>query len=194
MKLLNFFLLATLTTTLACNSSDKNQSETSTKQSDKTEKEQPAFKEEYFFDFDELDHYHISIEDTEIPMHDSLSNSEKLFSSVIFGNGPSDMSFIDSLQALGFTYKHVDSTQIAEIKEIFKTRPIPEKEEMIANACEPVYRDILIFKKNHKPIGFAKLCFECEDYYIHGSSVNTEPFAQLMDYYSLAVLLGKREI
>lgn len=56
-------------------------------------------------------------------------------------------------------------------------------------ACEPYYRDILIFKKQHKIIGISKVCFEC---YLHstiGSTQNTEQLGQNGDYAKLQDLL-----
>ena len=61
--------------------------------------------------------------------------------------------------------------------------------ENIATACIHVYRDILIFKKEGKVIGTAKICFDCMSKQIKGTTANTENFGQDGDYEKLEKIL-----
>ena len=60
---------------------------------------------------------------------------------------------------------------------------------MSETACIPVFRDILIFKKNNKSIGIAKICFECEKSHIVGTNKNIENFGQCGDFSKLMNIL-----
>jgi hypothetical protein len=60
-------------------------------------------------------------------------------------------------------------------------------------ACEPIYKDILIFKQSNKIVGVAKLCFECRQHQIIGSVANTEMFGQDGDWEKLKMLLNRIE-
>ena len=48
--------------------------------------------------------------------------------------------------------------------------------EGIATACLPFYNDILIFKKESKIIGIAKICFKCQQFTFTESNTNTNAF------------------
>ncbi len=60
-------------------------------------------------------------------------------------------------------------------------------------ACAPEYRDILIFKKNEKISGVAKICLSCSQFYLISSKkeISTDNFGTEEEYKSLKKLFSK---
>lgn len=75
--------------------------------------------------------------------------------------------------------KKINSTKFEALNKIFIEKPY---EEGSARACIPVFRDILIFKKNDKITGMMKICFNCHQYRILGTKANTDNFGSYGDY------------
>lgn len=118
-----------------------------------------------FFDFDEVIHYQIPItlkaalnlfpergsgKEMSLLGHLLWDDVSEKYHSDLFKKG------IDSIAV----YKNkINSKFYQELKtEIFSEK----KCDNISMAmCDPIYRDIFIFKKNGKEIGVAKICFEC---------------------------------
>lgn len=150
-------------------------------------------KKEYF-DFDQVDHYSIIVSDLEIMKinRDPLrSKLDSLKSKIVGYNTPvnmSDLSFIDKLEEMGFQKIAIDTSKFAVIKNIFTEKEFTSGE---STSCEPYYRDILIFKKQNKVIGTAKLCFDCMKSQIHGTTANTENFGENGDFEKLIEVLKK---
>ena len=80
----------------------------------------------------------------------------------------------------------IDKSKFESIDKIFIEKSTLEN---IATACIHVYRDILIFKKEGKVIGTAKICFDCMSKQIKGTTANTENFGQDGDYEKLEKIL-----
>lgn len=55
--------------------------------------------------------------------------------------------------------------------------------------CIPIYRDILIFKKNNSVVGISKVCFDCNMNYTLGSKTDVEIYNNSNDYEKLEKLL-----
>ena len=62
---------------------------------------------------------------------------------------------------------------------------------MEGSACAPVYRGILIFKHDQRMTGIAKLCFECNQKVIVGS---TNKKCEQFDFGALWEILRAREL
>jgi hypothetical protein len=108
---------------------------------------------------------------------------------IILGDIPksiSDLTFIDKLFAVGFKKKSLDKSKFDSIDKIFVEKTTAEN---LATSCMYVYRDILIFKKESKIVGTAKVCFGCMAHQITGTTANTENFGQEGDYERLEKLL-----
>lgn len=80
-------------------------------------------------------------------------------------NNDSD-NLIDSLKILDLDryYRRitVDSKSFSQIVQVFEKAGYPINTASFSlTVCEPVYRDILVFKKSNEKIGFAKICFDC---------------------------------
>lgn len=147
-----------------------------------------------YFDFDEIDHYSINIDDVALMKLDKETLKSKLDSlklNVITGYSPkdmSDLSFIDKLEEMGFKKSNVDTSKFASIRTIFT-----EKESIIneSTTCETMYRNILIFRKNNKVVGTAKICFSCMQSDIKGTTADTGNFGQGGDFSKLEGVLRK---
>ena len=90
----------------------------------------------------------------------------------------------------GYSKQMIPAAYHAAIETIFSEKNTSNN--WVA-ACEPIYRDILIFKQSNKIVGVAKLCFECHQHQILGTSVNTEMFGQDGDWEKLEMLLNHIE-
>ena len=149
-----------------------------------------------YFNFDEITHYSIEIkEEDAVKYLDSLSNLNKstLLGSVIIDNKPeslTDTIFINSLESPNFKKTEIESKLFEDFKNIFREKIF---ENIIGTMCLPVYRDILIFKKNKKIVGIAKICFHCGHNYIVGTKAKTDYFGHGGDYEKLSKLLNKKQ-
>jgi hypothetical protein len=147
-----------------------------------------------FFDYDEIYHYNNNIEEKKLgELNDNQSKSEldSIKRGVVLGNIPKDMSdlaFVDQLEKIGYTKRDVDKSKFAAIDNIFAEKSV---DEMVWADCKHVYRDVLVFKKNNKIIGVAKVCFSCRAHLILGTTANTENFGQNGDYEKLEKILKK---
>ncbi|MBD3905661.1 hypothetical protein NAL32_14535 [Chryseobacterium sp. Ch-15] len=145
-----------------------------------------------FFDYNELDHYYIDTSDsTVLSLYNSQdkSKTDKIRYEVIVGETPNnitDQEFLKFIKKIGYSKNEVDSTKFKALNKIFVEKP---EEDMEARACSPVYRDILIFKKDKKVNGIVKICFNCHQYRIFGTNANTQNFGSNTDYFQLKDLL-----
>jgi len=148
--------------------------------------------EEYYFDYDYIEHYYIEQKGHVLyDNYDNIPNLEKLKIDLIQNSKPetlSDSSFIHHLGEIGFTKNEIPKSNYSDIREIFKDREIYT---ISSSVCAPIFRDILIFKKNNGTVGVAKICFECSYGQIVGTEVNTMDFGQQGNYTKLKKLLIK---
>ena len=147
-----------------------------------------------FFDYDEIDYYSTNFEEEKISdLHYNKSKSklDSIKIGVILKNIPkniSDLSFIQNLELIGYNKSIVDKSKFNDIDKIFVEKSV---EEYSVTSCIHIYRDILIFKKENKVVGTAKICFECLDAQITGTKAVTENFGQNGDYKKLETILKK---
>jgi hypothetical protein len=87
-----------------------------------------------------------------------------------------DTTFTDSLNLIGFNYHLIDSSFFDELRNIFT-----EKSSFIneTNYCEPIYRDLLVFRNKGSVKGVAKICFECNKTHIIGLSFKKIKYGKL---------------
>ncbi|MCE3279370.1 MAG: hypothetical protein K0S44_1561 [Bacteroidetes bacterium] len=154
--------------------------------------EQPIGKK--FFEYDQIQHYLNNIEEKNLgELNDNQSRSEldSIKRGVVLGNIPkdmSDLSFIDQLEKIGYSKREVHKSKFEAIDKIFAEKSV---DEMVWADCKHVYRDVLLFRKNSKIIGVAKICFSCRSNIIIGTTANTENFGQNGDYEKLEKTLKK---
>lgn len=145
-----------------------------------------------FFNFDEIEYYHSEIsEEIAMDLFDTQnkSQSEKLKFDIVIGEKPENLNnlkFIHSLSEIGFTKSQIPQSKYKDINLIFTEKTASES---YAAACVAVYRDLLVFKKDKKIIGFCKICFDCRLFRIVGTNANVENFGQDGDFEKLLRLL-----
>lgn len=145
-----------------------------------------------FFEYDAIDYYSNDIDESKIgDLYDNQSKSEidSFKMEIILGDIPksiSDLDFIDKLAKVGYKKTQIDKSKFDSIDNLFVEKTVTEN---LATACIYVYRDILIFKKDDKVVGTAKICFDCMANQIHGTTANTENFGQEGDYERLEKIL-----
>jgi hypothetical protein len=145
-----------------------------------------------YFQFDEVDHYFLDIDEIavwKIQEKDNKTQREVKQMEILLDYTPDELSDtiqLRDIQELGFIKKGLSSGSFRQLNEIFCER---EHEETIEMSCIAVYRDILVFKRRNQIIGTIKICFDCEQYIIAGASQNTDDFGQSGDYQRLYSIL-----
>jgi hypothetical protein len=154
-------------------------------------------KQEYYYDFDEVIYYKttkdfndlVAIGNEEVR---SLKDVKTLRDSVAFqimGDFeeavPYDVAatYVDSI---GFEKKILPVSKHTALMEIFREKPKMRTEW---TTCEPIYRDIYVFKKNGKVVGMGKLCYECGDSRFFGTNAATGDFGMDGEYGKLKELV-----
>ncbi len=145
-----------------------------------------------FFEYDAIEYYTNDFDETKIgDLYDNQSKTEidSFKTGIILGDIPksiSDLGFIDKLAKVGYKKTIIEKSKFDSIDKLFVEKTTTDN---IAVACIYVYRDILIFKKDNKVVGTAKVCFGCMANQINGTTANTENFGQEGDYERLEKLL-----
>ena len=147
-----------------------------------------------FFTFDAIDYYKNDIdENTAMNLSNLQNNSEfdKFKYDLIVGETPNNINnnnFTDNIIKVGFKKTEIESKDFQSITQLFSESP---ERDGLYFACIPIFRDILVFKKNEKVIGVAKICFGCNRNKIIASKANTSNFGQGKDYELLSLILNK---
>lgn len=142
-----------------------------------------------YFSFDQVDHYYYDISESELFEDENMSTKETARYEFLVEdklNKLSDTIYIKELIKLKFIKNEVQKTKFEALNQIFCERKHTNSYEF---SCIPIYRDILVFKDKNKTIGLAKICFECGQSRIVGTTSNTEEFGQSGDYGKLHKLL-----
>lgn len=159
-------------------------------------KEQVFVKGENYFDFDNVDYYFKDINENDVfkvyddPKSKDKESKEYKYLQIVEGNYPNLLNneFSTNLINNGYYKRRIDSNRFGDLNSIFSETKC---DDGYAMACIPVYRDILIFYKEGKIIGIAKICFGCRQYHIIGTDKNLEDFGQCGGYEKLQDLLSK---
>lgn len=155
--------------------------------------EEKNFVEEYFFDFNNIDYYFTDPQDNHLydlyeKGMDSLTAMDHFYIKVVNKRKDTSLTFVDSLEMIGFTKTKIVDSKIDQIHELFKSKYVDIIE---TTACDPVYRDILVFKKDSSIVGVAKICFSCDQKVIYGSSVPSASFGQHGEIFALKDILNE---
>ena len=148
-------------------------------------------KQKQLFEFDKINHYQISLsEDEESNLYDltNKSHADSLYNIILNQDEPislNDTGFLNSLKLPKIKMNQINDNKLAEFRLLFK-----EKISWKTNyKCEPIYRDVLIFQNNDKVNGIAKICFECNKYYMIGTIGDDSSFGTEKDFKTLKHLL-----
>jgi len=150
-----------------------------------------------YFQFDQIEHYYLDIEENkiwDIEKKKNKTNKEKSQLELLVQSTPdklSDSSVLKDIGKFDFVTKEIPTSKLGQINEIFSQR---SHSEVLYLSCVAIYRDILVFKKDNKIIGTAKICFGCNQKVITGAVVNTDEFGQSGDYGKLYKLLHGRNL
>lgn len=149
---------------------------------------------EKYFEYDSIDHYKSDYDEASISKLEENKNKskiDKLKLDIVVNDFPDNINqinFLKSLDKIGYSKKEISKDKFPEIDKIFIEKTI---EERTTYACIAIYRDILVFKKQAKIVGIAKICFNCDQHQIIGTNVNTDNFGQNGDYKKLEILLNQ---
>jgi len=152
--------------------------------------------EKAFFDFDSVEYYSLNKnKEVEIIENNRNGIKDSILNKILYSEFP------DALDNDVF-YKNVNTNSFSKFKlsqkdiEYLKNDVFHEKLSFkmfeLNKACAPEYRDILVFKKNNKISGIAKICFSCGQFYIISSKreIQTENFGTEKEYKSLEKLFN----
>lgn len=149
---------------------------------------------EYYFDFDKIEHFHVHTHNS-IRLSgakDTLTEDDyKLLSGLVDFNIPSSLSdtfFLSKIEEIGFTKREISETKNDSINELFRRKAFDMNYSF--SPCMPIFRDILIFRKQHELVGIAKICFQCKYITVHGTEVDTKFFGSFDGYEKLFKLLN----
>jgi hypothetical protein len=192
MKLICIY--STLLFLVCCKNPQKQVEQSFTKESELINKKDDLKAGKSFFNFDSIEYYNIDIDENsamDLSELQDKSELDKLRYDLIIGEAPEsigNLNFINNLVKIGFKKSEIKSDDFKNISQLFSEKP---EREGIYFACIPTFRDILIFKKNKKVVGIAKICFDCNQNQIIGSESNIDNFGQGDDYDKLNVILSK---
>ena len=143
-----------------------------------------------YFDFDELESYHkeISTDDITKQHEKMIDHHNNVTFKILEEEYPKIIndSFINELIKFDYKKKIISNSKYKDINMFFSKRNCDEFKK---SACAPIYRDVLIFKKNDEIIGIAKICFRCETGYIIGLKQNLHYFGECGNYKNLQNLI-----
>jgi len=145
-----------------------------------------------FFDFDEAIHYSIKPEDERSFISSKDETKKQEFYHIFYGvykypSSIKDKELIKNLEKFYSIQRKIPNHNIQKLDSIFSQRSYNDTDGEYA--CEPAYRDIIIFKKSGRIVGLAKICFQCEMHYILGSKIETKHFGQAGEYQALQKIL-----
>ncbi len=147
-----------------------------------------------FFDFDEAYLYQISVEESNNYFSDYKSTSQKEkdeFNKIAFmysyPKTLNDKWFFDKVGTYYPTKQKIENSKLKELSDIFTER---KEEKTLVTACDPIFRNIFIFKKNGKVVGISKICFGCLEEHTIGAKGNTKNFGSHDEYERLAKLVN----
>ena len=145
-----------------------------------------------FFTFDQVLYYKINIDESDV-FSDPRNHSDTLLRQALLDYQPKkldDTSFLGNLNSLPFKRTSVPPEFHRALSHIFSDK---DTFPPAISACIAIYRDILVFKKQSKVTGLAKICFKCKMFYLAGAQASTANFGQYEDYDELEKLLSKQK-
>jgi hypothetical protein len=149
---------------------------------------------EVFFDYEVVEHYYNKYDQRDSANRfDWQDDTEKgkWKRSILFDLTPSslqDTVFVQYLLKSGFKMKYMKPTKFRALNEVFSVKEY-DSTRLSVIRCEPIFRDILIFKKDNSIVGVAKICFTCQTILLIGCNPLFPYFGQKGEYEVLKQLL-----
>ena len=150
-----------------------------------------------YFNYDEIEFFHNDVNNdlnglSEI--YDKLEEKkiDSLEFKVLVGGVPesvADSAFVNKLNQIGFYKIPLSEYKQNELREIFveKNRNAEPKD-----ALKTVFKDVLIFRKNKKIVGFSKLSFKYFQSRIIGSEFNSDYFPTNFEHKKIEKILFEK--
>jgi hypothetical protein len=140
-----------------------------------------------FYDFDKVEHYKSNLT---FEQEKYLRRTDTVGFKILMEKYPKEINDSIFYRKLIQNYSEmkVEPNLNSTISEIYSEK---YGGEGLAFACDPFYRDILIFKKRNKIVGVSKVCFECGENWTIGSKRDVSLFGQNEDYEKLKKILYK---
>lgn len=154
-------------------------------------------KDKPFFNFDEVYMYQIPQKESSKYFGTDQRTTQKEkdeFNKIAFlSRYPktlNDKWYFEKLEHYYPKKQKIEKSKLKELSDIFTERT---KEKTVAMACEPIFRNVFIFKKNGKIVGISKICFSCQEQQTIGTKSHIENFGANDEYSRLAKLVDWRE-
>lgn len=148
----------------------------------------------YYFDFDQVDYYSTFVSEDSLyslELSNIVNTKTDRFIEVLSEDVPTtivDTAFIEELESFGYDYQLVPDYKHYELNDLFREKSFDPSE--MKWMCMPVYNDILIFKRQNKIVGIAKVCFGCSILHVVGTTANTQNFGSCKGFWKLQKLLN----
>ncbi len=143
-----------------------------------------------FSNSDEISFYRVKSESENLFGKDSIE-VPKVFTKILFDNEPLKLPNSNEILHLEKYYQKIplNSKSTEKITEIFNDAgfPINNASFGVSTICAPVYRDILVFKKDGKVTVYAKICLSCYKNYVVSEKKHFENFQ--INYEDMNILL-----
>jgi hypothetical protein len=118
---------------------------------------------------DEINFYRVKEESENLFGNDSIE-VPKVFTELFFDSKPLKLPNSKVIENLEQYYQSIplNSESTKKIIEIFNDAglPISNASFSVSNICDPIYRDILVFKREGKVTAYAKICLSCYKNYV----------------------------
>ncbi len=98
-----------------------------------------------------------------------------------------DTSLVYQLKKLNFDKTEIPISKHEGLNNIFRYRK--QEGDLLVRACSAEFRDILVFRKNTRIVGIAKICFSCHKSYFWKSLAPCGAFGQNGEFDELKALL-----
>ncbi|RZJ72623.1 MAG: hypothetical protein EOO45_10790 [Flavobacterium sp.] len=144
---------------------------------------------EYFFTFDEVVRYNVdrNLSDNLIVKKDQTEKDSITKNIIIGWHRTNTLSqFVKDLDKSHYTSSTVDTIHNSKLREIFKAGDTPNE---LQTTCEPMYRNVFVFRNKGKITGVAQICLDCGKSNFIGTKSKTENFGGNNEFDNLKQLL-----
>ena len=152
--------------------------------------------EKAFFDFDSVEYYSLNKnKEVEIIENNRKGIKDSILNHILYSEFPDKLDndvFYKTINSNGFSKFALSQKDVEYLRNDVFLEKLSFKMFELNRACAPEYRDILVFRKNNKISGIAKICLSCGQFYFISSKkgIQTEEFGAEKEYKSLAELFN----
>jgi hypothetical protein len=114
------------------------------------------------FEFIDVDYFQLNISEdkhTELATKENKSEEEIVLNALLSEDYPNNLddNFFKHLKKW-YTFKgKINENKLSQLSEVYSNGF-----NFMKSKCIPIYRDILVFKKNDSIVGISKICFDCD--------------------------------